>query len=217
MNRKIRELFWKVWWNTPWCIINRNKVQKSIRRNFDYEKNSNISIIATNCIGGELYSVLGLRFNSPFINCSMNRNDLVKLAVDFSAYMKGELRDFTCNERGELTCFLCANGLEPIKIAWPHDSSVEYVVDKFKERVKRINYEKLVFITDDNGLFDESYELFDKVSAYKKIILSSNKCNKEYDFIEKLNVESVRGLQYKNLKGYFVFCEIWNFVEWFNK
>lgn len=78
MINKLRELFWKIWWNTPWCIINRNKKKRSARNSFDYDKNSNISIVAANCIGGEIYSVLGLQFSSPFINCSMKRNDFVK-------------------------------------------------------------------------------------------------------------------------------------------
>lgn len=217
MKSKIRELFWKIWWNTPWCIINRNAKMHKARKSFDYEKNKDISIVATNCIGGELYSVLGLKFTSPFINCSIKRNEFVLLASRFPEYMHGELKDFFRNQRGELTCRLSAEGLPPIEMAWPHDHSPEQIVQNFEKRKSRINYDKLVFITDDVGLSDESYQLFDELSAYKKVIISSAVCDKNYDFIEKLQADTARGLQYKTLSGIFRFQKLWDFVAWFNK
>ena len=217
MKSQLRELFWKVWWNTPWCVINRNAKVRQARKVFDYEKNKDISIIAANCIGGELYSVLGLQFTSPFINCSIERNNFVILASQFSAYMQGEIRDFFRNQRGELTCRLFAEGLTPIEIAWPHDQDPEQIIRNFEKRRARINYEKLVFITDDIGLSDESYQLFDKLAAYKKVIISTGFCDRNYDFIEKLKVNSARGLQYKTLSGIFRFQVLWDFVSWFNK
>lgn len=131
--------------------------------------------------------------------------------------MQGEIKDFFHNERGELTCYLSSEGLELLEIAWPHDHDPEQIIKNFRKRSKRINYEKLVFITDDDGLSDESYEMFQAVSAFKQVIISSKSCGKDYDFIERLDSDSVRGLQYKRLNGIFRFQEIWNFVEWFNK
>lgn len=217
MSSKPKELFWKVWWNTPWCVINRNCKIRNARKNFDYDKNKDISIIATNCIGGEIYSVLGLQFTSPFINCSLARNDFVRLAANFREYMGGELKDFFYNARGELSCYLSCDGLEPLAISWPHDNSKESIVKNFEKRSKRVNYDKLVFITDDIGLKEESYEIFENIQAYKKVIISSAQCDKEYDFIEKLNRDTVQGLQYKMLSGVFRFQKIWDFVKWFNR
>lgn len=118
-----------------------------------------MSIVAANCIGGELYSVLGLKFTSPFINCSLGRNDFILMTKHFSEYMQGEIKDFFRNQRGEPTCRLISDGLQPIEIAWPHDEDAEQVVQKFEKRKARINYDKLVFITDDDGLSDESYSM----------------------------------------------------------
>lgn len=217
MGIRAKDLFWKLWWNTPWCKVNRVMKNRWARRKFDYDKNKDISIIATNCIGGELYSVLGLQFTSPFINCSLARNDFVKLAINFNEYMNGELQDFFYNARGEISCYLSAESLDPIVIAWPHDNSEECITNNFKKRRKRINYDKLVFITEDNGLTNESYEKFDKLQAYKKIVIADRNCDKKYDFIEKLQVDDVKGLQYKSLSGVFRFQKIWDFIEWFNR
>lgn len=217
MKSKLRALFWKIWWNMPWCVINRNVKMRQARKLFDYKKNKNISIVAANCIGGELYSVLGLQFTTPFINCSIGRNDFVILARHFSAYMQGEIKDFFRNQRSELTCRLSAEGLPPIEISWPHDEEPEQVVRNFEKRRSRINYEKLVFITDDDGLSDESYQFFAELSAYKKAVISSRFCDRKHDFIEKLEVDSARGLQYKTLSGIFRFQKVWDFVAWFNK
>lgn len=131
--------------------------------------------------------------------------------------MQGEIKDFFRNQRGELTCRLISDGLQPIEIAWPHDEDAEQVVQKFEKRKARINYDKLVFITDDDGLSDESYSMFEEVSAYKKTIVSSRTCDKPYDFIERLQTDSAHGLQYKTLGGIFRFQKNWDFVTWFNK
>ena len=217
MSSKPKELFWKIWWNTPWCTVNRNYKIRNARKSFDYDKNKDISIVAANCIGGEIYSVLGLQFTSPFINCCLGRNDFVKLAANFREYMNGELKDFFYNSRGELSCYLSCDGLKPLAISWPHDDSEECVVKNFKKRSERINYDKLVFITDNSGLSEESYEMFEKVRAYKKAVICGRNCDKNYDFIEKPDRDTVRGLQYKLLSGVFRFQNIWNFVEWFNR
>ena len=217
MNRILRELFWKIWWNTPWCAINRKFKSYKARKNFDFDKNKDISIIAVNCVGGELYSILGLKFTSPLINSSLGRNDFALLAANFNEYMQGDLTDFFYNKRNELSCYLTSGNLKPLEIGWPHDHSEEEVVEKFMRRVKRINYEKLVFITDEIDMTDESYELFNSVNSFKKVVVAGKKCKKDYDFIEKINVDSVQGWQYKKLSGIFRFQTMWNFVDWFNK
>ena len=213
-----RELFWKVWWNSPWCTAKRNKLSKKAREAFDYEKNKDISIIAVNCIGGELYSVLGLKFTSPFINSSLNRNDFVIMAANFDAYMKGKLDRFFYNATNDLSCYLIPDGdLPPVCIAWPHDHDKETVIANFNKRKERINYDKLVFITDTDGVTDESYELYHKVGGFKKVMLTPVSNPRVDSYLEKVNVDTIVGFQYKKLSGVFRFQEIWDFVSWFNK
>ena len=218
LKRHIRELFWKVWWRSPWCSIKRHRLERKARESFDYEKNKDISIIAVNCIGGELYSILGLKFTSPLINSSLKRDDFVLMATNFEAYMKGHLDRFFYNSTDDLCCYLVPEGdLPPVVISWPHDHDKQIVIDNFNKRRARINYDKLVFITDSDGLSDDSYELFRQVKGFKKVILTHASNPRTDDFIEKLNVDSAVGLQYKKLSGIFRFQEIWDFVSWFNK
>lgn len=54
-----------------------NKRVAWIRRFFRKRKvkNQNVTIIASNCIGGMVYHDLGLKFNSPFINLWITPKD----------------------------------------------------------------------------------------------------------------------------------------------
>lgn len=63
VNRKLKTISWR-------------------RRN----KNVNATIISQNCIGGVIYSDLGLKFSSPTINMFIEDNDFVKLAENPRQY-----------------------------------------------------------------------------------------------------------------------------------
>lgn len=63
VNRKLKTISWR-------------------RRN----KNVNPTIISQNCIGGVIYSDLGLKFSSPTINMFIEDNDFVKLAENPRQY-----------------------------------------------------------------------------------------------------------------------------------
>ena len=64
---------------------------------FDFEsyaslKRNPISIISDDCWGGRVYHYLGLRLDSPFVNCYIYNNDFVKMIDDLFYYIEQPLQ-----------------------------------------------------------------------------------------------------------------------------
>lgn len=93
MNKSIlADKVFDVYKKLPHCVICRNKHIKDVRSRFNYKQNADISIIAANCVGGEIYSLLGLKFTSPFINISINRDQFVEMCSRLKEYLSCELK-----------------------------------------------------------------------------------------------------------------------------
>lgn len=57
----------------------------------EYKGPDDISILASNCIGGEIYHDLGLPFNSPTINLWMHQNDFLEFIKNLDFYLAEKL------------------------------------------------------------------------------------------------------------------------------
>ena len=136
-------------------------------------KNMDISIIATNCVGGEIYHILGRKFNTPFINDSMDRKHFITMACHFKEYMVAPYRLEKAQTVNGVYLYLEPEGLPVVRIRFPHDTDETVVKTNWDKRVKRINYDNLAFICDDRGLDESDYEKYDQVSGGKKIMLTS--------------------------------------------
>ena len=217
----IRNYVWKILWSLPHCKINQMKYKKKYRRGFDYENNSDISIISTNCIGGELYNLLGLRFNSPTINISMGRNDFVNFCIDLKGFMQSKLENIEKNKDGGLKATLCSPNGKTVKISFPHETKETEVFNNWEKRKKRINYDKLYIISDDVNLKSENYKRFGEIPCLKKIMFTSRDYSgKEYGeftyYLDRYKNERCVGkYQEKTLKGIYRFQEMWDPVKWF--
>ena len=86
-NAILQDKVFKFYTKLPHCIICRKKHIKDVRSRFNYSDLSDISIFAANCIGGELYYLLGLKFSSPLINISINRNQFITLCSNLKEYL----------------------------------------------------------------------------------------------------------------------------------
>ena len=85
-NAILQDKLFKFYTKLPHCIICRKRHIKDVRSRFNYSDLSDISILAANCIGGELYYLLGLKFSSPLINISINRNQFITLCSNLKEY-----------------------------------------------------------------------------------------------------------------------------------
>lgn len=214
MNRKMLEdILWKAWFNVP--PIKRKREEKHnearARLNEDVE---DASIIATNCVGGEISNALGLRFNSPFVNMSMDRNDLVDMALDLKTYMSSEPMVI----KGKYITLRITNGKKDININYIHDDDADKVLSDYMRRRERINYDKVVLIIDDRSLTQDSLEKFDKIDCFRKVCLTSSEQPYECcHYLPQYKGQPCVGMyQSKTLSGVHGFENMWDYTSFLN-
>lgn len=194
----------------PHVLYNRRKYRKNI------PMGEGISIITPTCIGGELYSLMGGPFLSPFINCQIERHEYINIVCHLRDYIESP---FTTEKiDGFCKIVLHPMHLPAVTVNFPHDTNCRICQNNWERRRLRINFNKLVFILDDRGTSKEDLYRFSKVECYKKIYLTSH--NDNYDFckiIEKYRGEKEIGQYYsKNyIKGLWRFEYLWDYLSFF--
>ncbi len=61
-----------------------NAINKRYRKRL---KNTNVTLITSNCAGGIIYHWLGLKFNSPFINLWLTNDDYIRALENFDDFI----------------------------------------------------------------------------------------------------------------------------------
>ena len=218
-NAILQDKVFKFYTKRPHCIVCRKRHMKNVRSRFNYSNLSDISIFAANCIGGELYYLLGLKFSSPLINISIDRNQFITLCSNLKEYLSQPISVSLHNG-------MCVgkigggSGLKEVEIRFPHDTDCESVKKKWAERCKRVNYEKIVLINDDKGLTVSDYEAYKAIPAFRKILFTAKDMSGEYEFCHQL-VE-YDGQTYtgsyngKSLDGLWKFTKMWDYVSFLN-
>lgn len=138
-------------------------------------RNSNLSIISSHCFGGMVSHLLGLKFNSPFINLFLTEKDFMKFLKDPLMYLDKQLsynrREF---DRSGLFDFPVCN-IGDIELHMNHYSTFKDAESKWYDRINRINWFNLCIqmFTDDPNILEE----FDDLPYGKKICFTSFKSN----------------------------------------
>ena len=220
MNKTIlKDRFWAVWHGLPHCRAYRNKMHSEARARLDRELIRDASIIAVNCCGGEISNALGLRFNSPFVNISMERNAFAEMCADMDRYLSGS---FSAENRGGVVFgTLEAEGAAPVSMTFPHDSDPAETEGNWERRIRRLNPDKIILITDDKGLDEEHLRMFAGIDCFRKICLTSRKdwadkyecCRllKEYEGRPQTGT-----YQAKAFNGLHKFENMWDYVGFLN-
>lgn len=155
---------------------------------------------------------------SPFINVTMKRKDFILLSTNFKEYMLCPLKIEKENEI--YYGILHPNRLKPIKIGFPHAEYKNQIVEEWDRRKERINYNKLIFICDDQGLDKEDFQLFDTVKAYKKILFTSKNVSEEFQWAYQLKAYKKQrytgAYNAKSFLGGWKFQYMWDFVSFLN-
>ena len=157
--------------------------------------NHDVSIISMNCTGGILYHDLGLKFLSPTINLFFRAEDFIKFCENLDYYLSiDQLTE--CHEAS-----IIGNRKYPVAylgdilLFLVHYDSVVDAQDKWNQRKKHINKEKIVILnTNREGMTDELMERFDKL-PYKRIMF----VNKQDD--QHLNTYYIKGYEKENNVG----------------
>ena len=101
-------------------------------------KNSNFSVISSNCNGAFILHDLGQRFNSPTVNLFLYPKDFIKFVKNLKYYLSLDLK-FIKEEGIEYPIGL----LDDIKIYFMHYKSNEEAENKWNSRKERINYDNI--------------------------------------------------------------------------
>ena len=137
--------------------------------------NHDISIISMNCTGGILYHDLGLEFLSPTINLFFRAEDFIKFCENLDYYLSIDYL-VECHEPS-----IIGNRkypvayLDDILLFLVHYDSVLEAQEKWIQRKKRVNKDKIVLInTDREGMTEQLKRRFEKL-PYKKVMFVNKK------------------------------------------
>ena len=159
--KRVEHIYWRVLRN----IIGREALNRKNRRRL---KNTDISIIASNCNGGIISHDLGLQFRSPFVNLWMKPGDFIKLIYNLEEYICYDLK-FVSEEGIHYPVAL----LKDVKIYFQHYRLESEAENFWKKRIKRINYDNLaVFFTDRDGCTYQMLQKFDALPYKRKVVFT---------------------------------------------
>lgn len=136
---------------------------------------SHLSIIPMNCWGGLTYHMLHMKFRTPFINMFLLPDGYLDLLRDFHhriqldpEYVRDEYEDYLApSQRFDYPVFSLGGTL--LYMNHYHDRAV--ALAKWKERVKRINFDNLFFMMCTDR--PDAAEQFDALPYKKKICFTS--------------------------------------------
>lgn len=187
-----------------YCYINRKRL-----------KNTNFTIISSNCIGGVIYSDLKLEFLSPTINLFMKPKDFIKLCNNLESYMNYDLEeifhspvDYPVAKLHDITLYLMHyKSFQEAELAW-------------NRRKNRINYRNIfVIMTDRDGFTDEDLKEYRKIK-YKKILFTNHPTTeKDLFYIKGFENENQVGdtIKYDNNSIFKRYFEQFDLVKFFNR
>lgn len=177
-------------------------------------KNRDFTIIASNCVGGMVYSDLNQQFRTPTINLYLAAEDFIKFCKNLNYYLEVPLKELKSDYPYPLA------QLDDVTLHMVHYETFEEAEKKWKERKKRVNYDNLFVIGNDrDGFHDGMLEAFDTI-PYKKMMFS-HKEMKEYKWAcylpEAKKLDMVPELTlYASLFGEKYYDKHFDFVKWLN-
>lgn len=142
-------------------------------------RNRDFSIISDNCWGGFIYQRFGLRYLSPFIWMFMTAEDYLKMVVNLKDYLSYPLVFTESSKNHEVFSKKIPYPypialLKDVEIHFQHYKSQEDVVHHWNARVKRINWDNLIFKFCDRYLcLPEHIKSFDRLPFEHKVCFTA--------------------------------------------
>lgn len=146
-----------VYWKTIAKIIRRKYIANT-RKIFDY--NNKFTLLCDNCMGGEIYNNLGLRFTSPTINMHFQEYDFLKFVKNLPYYINCQLSFF----KDGLHSYPVAR-LDDIVLYFDHYKTENEAREKWEERKTRIVWDNIYVAMNDLELSDAQFEEYLKLSG----------------------------------------------------
>lgn len=146
---------------------------------------TDFSIISNNCWGTFVYKKFNLQYNSPFVNLFIFSEDYCELLENFTPKILESIQ-FIEHENSKYIDRLKERGHfklsypigiigDSIELHFLHYKDKEDARQKWEERVKRINYDKLLFkFSDSEGASDDMIRRFNALQFKNKICFTAN-------------------------------------------
>lgn len=131
-------------------------------------KNTDFSLIASNCNGAFILHDLGLPFNSPTVNLWIAPGDYIKFLQNLDYYLKC---DMTFIQESGISYPIGL--LDDVKIYFQHYATPEEAKDKWIERTHRIHRDNIfIMFTDRDGCQYQDLVDFDALPYQKKVVFT---------------------------------------------
>ena len=133
---------------------------------------SDFTIFASNCIGGIIYHNLGLKFLSPTVNLWIEPEDYISMLSDPKDYFVPGKMIEEKNTKESFPIGIIGDK----KIYGVHYKSFDQLRNKWDERCKRINWNKIiVFMIQRDDATYQDLEAFDKLPYDRKVVFTKEK------------------------------------------
>lgn len=150
------------------------------------------TIISNNCWGGTVYESYGIRKMSPTVGMFIMPADYIKLAGNLKDYLEKPLvfispedskwKEELCHKSNWGTYLIGKLGDIELHMLHYHDPNI--AESKWKSRVKRVNYDRLLFkFNDQNGCTREELEAFLGLSVQNKLCFV---CHQDWKLSEEV-------------------------------
>lgn len=169
-------------------------------------KNKDFTIVSNNCWGGFVYQKFGLEYKTPFIGLFIFTPDYIELLKNFKELIFKELKfinfeqskyykEIIKNKNYHIYPIAIIGG--KVEIHFLHYKSNEEAAEKWNRRVKRINFNNILFkLSEDNLCTDKEIKEFNNLNVKHKICFTSKVYNQFKDTIcieECVNSGVVKG------------------------
>lgn len=146
-------------------------------------KIKNPTIISNNCWGGIISQYLGISYYTPTVGLYFFADEYIKFLKKFKYYINQKIDVIEAKqskyynemkEKGHENSLV--GKLDDVEIVFLHYNSKEEIIEKWNRRVKRINWDYIIFKFCDQNLCTEKniYE-FDNLRYKNKICFTTKK------------------------------------------
>lgn len=209
-------------------ILFRIKIWQHDKKFRKSNRQSHITFVSQNCVGGVLYRMLGIPFSSPTINMFIEDENFVKLAENPAHYFSTDAEPYEeCHrEEGETPLEYPVIKVDDILLCCQHYKNCGEAVEAWNRRRKRVNLDN-IFVISCSWDLHERPDLIKRVAEckYPKVIFTLD----EYEYDSCVRLDGTKWTRDDNgkvkpaLTSYDGntakrhFEDVFDFVEWINR
>lgn len=162
-------------------------------------KSEDFTIISNNCWGGFIYQSYNIKYNSPTIGLFFMADDYIRFVSDIKKWIYKPITFINFKESKYYNHFknwdkfgkypIAVFHESDIEIHFLHYNSKEKAIGDWNKRVKRINWNKIIYKFNDQNLCKyEHIRAFSQLPYDNKICFTA----KDYNFENVISIKSAR-------------------------